>query len=125
MAPGPAPKSLTILVVEDNADARDALRALLESDGHDVDTAEDAEQALATLATRPRDVVIIDIGLPHMDGYELARRLRTSPATSAVRLVALTGYGQPQDRRRSQEAGFDAHLVKPVDEHVLSRVLAE
>jgi CheY-like chemotaxis protein len=112
-----------ILIVEDNADARDALRVLLELDGHVVETAGDGDAALAIVATRELDVALVDIGLPGMDGYELARRVRARDARRPV-LLALTGYGQPEDRRRATEAGFDGLLVKPVDPTNLTRQLA-
>jgi CheY-like chemotaxis protein len=106
-----------ILVVEDNDDARDAVRLLLETAGHEVHEASDGRAGLqAALETRP-DVALVDLGLPGIDGFELAKRLRA--AGSRIRLVALTGYGQPEDQLRSMEAGFDVHLVKPVDEQRL------
>jgi PAS domain S-box-containing protein len=119
--PRPLRRALSILLIEDNDDARTALRALLESDGHHVDIAADGEHGLEVAAASKPEVVIVDIGLPVIDGYEVARRLRAS--RSSARLIALTGYGQPEDRRRSQDAGFDAHLVKPVDDAQLARVL--
>jgi len=110
-----------ILVVEDNDDARDAVRLLLEAAGHEVHEASDGRAGLkAALETKP-DVAIVDLGLPGIDGFELARRLRATGAP--IRLVALTGYGQPEDQARSMEAGFDMHLVKPVDEQRLLAAL--
>jgi two-component system, sensor histidine kinase len=112
-----------MLVVEDNADAREMLRMCLELDGHRVETAADGVRGLElAMATRP-DVVLIDIGLPGLDGYELARRNRAELGRS-ITLIALTGYGQAEDRRRTTQAGFDAHIVKPVDPDHLARVLA-
>ncbi|HEY6066575.1 MAG TPA: MASE1 domain-containing protein [Thermoanaerobaculia bacterium] len=103
-----------VLVVDDNSDAREALRFLLEDEGHHVRTAADGPDALAeALAFRP-DVVFLDIGLPGMDGYEVARRLRTQPGSESARIVAVSGYGQAEDRERSRAAGFDDHLLKPV-----------
>jgi PAS domain S-box-containing protein len=111
-----------ILIVEDNADTRETLRALLELDGHAIETASDGPQGL-DLARRTRpDVALVDIGLPGIDGYEIARRLRADG--EKVYLIALTGYGQPEDRTRSMEAGFDAHLVKPVDPGDVTRALS-
>jgi two-component system, sensor histidine kinase len=104
---------LRILVIEDNADSRDVLRTLLEVEGHDVDVAEDGLDGLDKARRFRPDAAIIDIGLPGLDGYEVGRRIRQELG-GAVRLLALTGYGQPEDRRRSEDAGFDAHLVKPV-----------
>jgi CheY-like chemotaxis protein/anti-sigma regulatory factor (Ser/Thr protein kinase) len=110
----PAPsRSKRVLIVDDNQDAADALSMLLQIQGHEVQTAYGAEMALRTAASYPADFVLLDIGLPVMNGYEVARRLRSS-GTSA-HLVAVTGYGQPQDVQRAREAGFDDHMVKPVD----------
>jgi CheY-like chemotaxis protein/anti-sigma regulatory factor (Ser/Thr protein kinase) len=120
----PSRNARRILVVEDNDDAREAVRLLLETAGHEVHEANDGRAGLqAALETTP-DVAIVDLGLPGIDGFELAKRLRASPAGSRIRLVALTGYGQPEDRVRAAEAGFDAHLVKPVDEQRLLAALA-
>ena len=113
-----------MLLIEDNADARQSLRAVLEYEGHRVDEAADGAEGLARAeATRP-GVVLIDIGLPGLDGYEIARRIRARRGPEPI-LVAITGYGQADDRRRSQEAGFDAHLTKPVAPEHLADVLAE
>lgn len=101
-----------ILVIEDNADARVMLRGMLEMDGHEVYEATDGPSGLETALRLRPDVAVIDIGLPGMDGYEIARRIRAT-AGGAIRLIALTGYGQPEDRRQAFEVGFDAHLVKP------------
>jgi len=102
-----------VLVVEDNADGRDVLRALLELLGHDVEVAVDGREGVSkALVFRP-DIVLLDIGLPYLDGYQVARRLRAAFGEQII-LIAQTGYGQPQDRLRSREAGFDAHLVKPI-----------
>lgn len=114
----PAPTvegALRVLVVDDNADAAHTLAALLEVAGHDVTIAGDAHRALE-LARRVRpQVMVLDIGLPDLDGCALARQFRGMPETRDALLVALTGYGQPSDRARSEEAGFDHHLVKPAD----------
>jgi K+-sensing histidine kinase KdpD len=114
---------LRVLVVEDNRDAREMLRSLLELSGHEVHEAEDGHQALDIATRVETDVALIDIGLPGLDGYEVARRLKAQGRPA--RLVALTGYGQLDDRRRSIDAGFDAHLVKPVDLERLLRALGE
>jgi len=113
-----------ILIVEDNDDAREMLHAMLELWGHDVDDARDADSALACLQQREPDIALLDIGLPGCDGYELARRFRGSAAGRRVFLVAVTGYGQPEDRGRAIEAGFNAHLVKPVSPDALAEVIA-
>ena len=113
-----------IVLVEDNADARETLRELLTIAGHRVEVAADGPTGLQTvLASRP-EVALVDIGLPRMDGYELARRVRSEASGYRPFLVALTGYGLPEDRERALAAGFDAHLVKPVDHAVLDDVLA-
>jgi two-component system CheB/CheR fusion protein len=111
-----------ILIIEDDTDGRQMLRYLLELSGHEVHDAEDGTKGLELgLALRP-DVVIIDVGLPGLDGYQVAGRIRATGCTKVL-LVALTGYGQMEDRIRSREAGFDAHLTKPVDPTVLSALL--
>ena len=121
--PGAAPAAgrpdaahrLRILLVEDNADAREMLSAALRLQGHEVHVASDGPEGVsAALALEP-DAALVDIGLPGFDGYEVARRIRAGTRGQATRLVALTGYGQPEDRRRTLDAGFDDHLVKPVD----------
>jgi CheY-like chemotaxis protein len=122
-APGADPTSPVVLLVEDNADAREALRALLELDGYDVEAAADGVKALEIIRARSPHVAVIDIGLPGVDGYEVARRIRDLQVPQPA-LIALTGYSQPEDRRRAKEAGFDAHLVKPVDPAELTRVLS-
>jgi signal transduction histidine kinase len=118
----PAVPSRDILIVEDNADARETLRKLLELQGHRVRVAAEGSTALKEVRAAPPDVALVDIGLPGMDGYELARRVRAD-AGRRVTLIALTGYGLPEDRRRTAEAGFDLHLVKPVDYEKLEAAL--
>ena len=103
-----------ILIVEDNADGRESLRLLLELLGHQVVVAEDGLQGLKmALAERP-DVALIDIGLPGLDGYEVARRIRRAVG-DRIFLIAQTAYAQAEDRQRAYDAGFDAHLTKPLD----------
>jgi two-component system CheB/CheR fusion protein len=97
---------------------------LLQASGHEVCAAHDGHEALETAARFQPQVVLLDIGLPKLDGYEVARRLRRQPGLDKALLVALTGYGQEEDRRRSLEAGMDRHLVKPVDPAELERLLA-
>jgi CheY-like chemotaxis protein len=112
-----------ILVVEDNRDAADSLCLLLALYGYDVAVAYSGLDGVqAAVQWRP-DVVLCDIGLPGLDGYGVARKLRDNPATAKVRLIAVTAYGQDEDRRRSHEAGFEQHLVKPVDPDALQGVL--
>jgi CheY-like chemotaxis protein len=105
---------LRILVVDDNEDAAEMLALVLRTRGFEVALAVDGEQALALARAHPPHVVLLDIGLPGIDGYEVARRLRAMPSSVRPVLVAVTGYGQPADRERSREAGFDHHLVKPM-----------
>jgi signal transduction histidine kinase len=111
-----------ILVVEDNADVRTLLRAKLRQLGHSVDVAEDGFTAVEKILERKHDVALIDIGLPGIDGYEVARRARAELGHD-VFLIALTGYGRSEDRSRAMDAGFDAHLTKPADLSDLQRVL--
>jgi CheY-like chemotaxis protein len=103
-----------VLLVDDSVDAATAMALLLEADGFDVRTAHDATEALAVSDTFMPQIVLLDIGLPGMDGYRLAAEMRARPATADALLIAVTGYGQAHDRQRSKEAGFDHHLVKPV-----------
>jgi signal transduction histidine kinase/CheY-like chemotaxis protein len=116
--------NLRVLVVDDNADAAQMLAALLEVQGHAVSVEYDGRGALARARAEHPDVLLLDIGLPDMDGYELARRLRAQPENAAATLVALTGYGQNQDREEAQQAGFDHYLVKPADLNEVNEVLA-
>ena len=118
-----ADRAYKILIVEDNSDARQALRALLELAGCTVHEAEDGSAGIESALRLQLDFILLDIGLPHLDGYEVARRLKA--AKSAIRLVALTGYGRDEDRTRAAEAGFDAYLVKPVDIERLLAVMHE
>jgi len=122
----PGGRPARVLLVEDNLDAAEALGELLRMWGHPVELAHDGGAALqAAREVRP-EVVLLDIGLPGMDGYEVARRLRATAGMEAVRLIALTGYGQEADRRLSRLAGFDHHLVKPVDlDHLRGLLMTE
>jgi PAS domain S-box-containing protein len=123
--PVPRPRrSRSVLIVEDNDDARESLQLLLESLGHRVIAAADGPRALALAEHHAPDVVLIDLGLPSLDGYAVARTLRATPSGRSLTLIAVTGYGQAEDRRRSKEAGFEAHLVKPVSEALLSSLIA-
>jgi signal transduction histidine kinase len=115
---------LRVMVVDDNADAAQMLAALLEVQGHAVSVEYDAHGALARARRERPDVLLLDIGLPDMDGYELARRLRAQPENAGATLVALTGYGQSQDREEARLAGFDHYLVKPADLNQVNEVLA-
>jgi signal transduction histidine kinase len=108
-------ETLRILIVDDNEDSAESLAVLMGMAGHEVRTAFEGLSALEAARTFQPDVVLLDIGLPKLDGYEVARRLRQEPGRDRMLLLAMTGYGQEEDRRRSREAGFDHHLIKPVD----------
>jgi CheY-like chemotaxis protein len=114
-----------VLVVDDNRDAADTLATLLRLNGHETQTVYDGQDAVeATLRMQP-DVVLLDIGLPRLSGYNVARMIRDQNGHNGRPvLVAVTGWGQDEDRRRSEGAGFDSHLVKPVDENAFHELLA-
>ena len=113
-----------VLVADDNVDVTDMLAALLALSGHQVDIAHDGVKAVeAAIRIRP-DAVLLDIGMPHLDGYGAARQIREKLGRG-VMLVAITGWGQDEDRRRASDAGFDFHMTKPVDYDVLAKSLAE
>jgi CheY-like chemotaxis protein len=114
---------LHAVLVEDITDIRRVTQRLLRSMGCEVAAAEDGLAAIETIAQVRPDVALIDIGLPEMDGYEVARRVRARSELDPVKLVAVTGFGQEEDRRKAMEAGFDAHLVKPVDVGEMRRIL--
>jgi CheY-like chemotaxis protein len=115
---------LRVLLIEDNIDGREIMAMRLSALGHDVFTAENGPLGIEIAEREKPDVVLLDIGLPEMDGFAVARALRGNPETCSLRLIALTGYGLEEDRIRSLEAGFDMHLVKPVDQERLARALA-
>ena len=119
-----AARRLRILVVDDNEDAADSLTMLLETLGHELATAHDGAGALDLAAGFHPDVALLDVGMPGMDGYELARRLRADPAQQGLLLAAMTGWGEERDRERAREAGFDHHFRKPADIKALTRMLA-
>lgn len=112
-----------ILVIEDNADNREMMRILLETSGHEVHEAADGVTGVELAVQLEADAVLIDIGLPGIDGYEVARQIR-SKLRGRSRLIALSGYGQPKDRQRAFEAGFDEHVLKPVDPERLQSILS-
>jgi len=112
-----------VLLIEDNRDAREMFRMMLELAGHEVLEAEDGCSGLQMLSSASPDVAVIDVGLPGLNGYEVARRFRSEPGGKAVLLVALTGYGTPEARERSRQAGFDHHLIKPVDPETLQQLV--
>ncbi len=118
-------RSCRILVVDDNSDAADMLAILLEQLGHTISVAHDGDEALKLIGDHAPDLAVLDIGLPGMDGYELARRLRANPSTRDTRLIALSGYGQTSDKEQSKRAGFDAHLVKPIAFNDLQQVIEQ
>ncbi|HXI55556.1 MAG TPA: response regulator [Polyangia bacterium] len=122
-APDVSQASACVLLVEDNEDVREVLRETLIMDGYHVEVAVDGAAAVQAAITLNPQLAVIDIGLPDMDGYEVARRMRKALGTSIV-LVALTGYNTPEDRQEAYQAGFDAHLVKPADPGALERILA-
>ena len=121
---GPSARRLRVMVVDDNRDSADSLRMLLGALGNEAKTAYDGQHALELAAELRPELVVLDIGLPSMSGYDVVRRLRAMPDVAGAVIVALTGYGSESDRHRSAEAGFDDHLVKPVDFTRLEELLA-
>jgi two-component system, sensor histidine kinase len=125
VAPGTALEGRSVLVIEDDADAREVLALMLRSCGAVPRTAATGEDGLRLMDEERFDAVICDLGLPGIDGFEVARRVRSSPARRRVRLIALTGFGQISDARQASEAGFDAHLTKPVETERLLQLLLD
>ncbi len=119
-----AKRALRVLVVDDNRAAARMLEFLIQSSGHSVRLADTGSTALAAALEYRPDVMLVDIGLPGMDGFEVARRIRQQLGLREIVLVAVTGYGQDSDRLRSKEAGFDHHLVKPADFNQLRQIFA-
>ena len=113
-----------VLIVDDNEDAANSLAMILELSGHKTASVYTAVDALQRAAAFRPDVVLLDIGLPGMDGYEVAQKMRELPGLRNIRLVAVTGYGRSDDRLRARDAGFDDHLTKPVEFALLERTLA-
>jgi signal transduction histidine kinase/ActR/RegA family two-component response regulator len=124
-AAAPARRACRVLVVDDNRDSADSLALLLRLGGHAVQVAYDGRAALEAALAAPPEVVFLDIGLPGMDGHEVGRRLRAQAGMSGAMLVAISGFGQEEDHARSREAGFDHHLVKPVEPEAVQALLAE
>ena len=114
-----------VLLVDDHADSRDMYALVLRADGHEVCEAENGAGAFAMFRSAPPDVAIVDIGLPGMDGYDVARWIRSQPDGEHVTLIALTGYGFPEDHERSRAAGFNRHMVKPASPADLRRAVDE
>jgi len=121
-----APMPCRVLVVDDNVDAARTMAMLLELEGYQVECAFDGQQALDCVRDRPPDALLLDIGLPRLDGLEVARRLRAQSGEAARKrlLVAVSGYGRDQDRAQALQAGFDLHFTKPADPEQLLQVLA-
>jgi CheY-like chemotaxis protein len=119
-----AASPVSVLIADDNADARDSLAALLEIAGHKVHAAPDGEQALALAAQHRPDVAILDIGMPLLNGYDVAARIRASEWGRRMRLIALTGWGQAADQERARQVGFDHHVTKPLDVERLQGLIA-
>ena len=125
-APSEPPKSdrsFTIVLVEDDKDIRETLATLLKMDGHRVTTAVNGREGLATILAVQPDYALIDISMPLMNGYEVAQRLVESGQSQSTTTIALTGHGQPEDIQRATDAGFDAHLIKPIELSELYRLL--
>lgn len=113
-----------ILIIDDNQDSAEMVAMLLSLSGHDVKVAVDGEEAIEVARAYHPEVVLLDLGLPGIDGYEVARRLQ-SEGLSGEMLVAVSGYGQPEDRLRTKAAGFDAHLIKPIDPTEVRKVVEQ
>jgi CheY-like chemotaxis protein len=124
-APSPVPATRTrrIVVADDNRDAADSLAMLLKMDGHDVTVVYDGPQALAAIRQKSPDVALLDIGMPGMNGYEVARAVRSDYARDSLMLVAVTGWGQQADIAAAKAAGFDRHFTKPIDPDQLAAMM--
>lgn len=114
-----------VLIADDNRDAADSLAILLRIEGHDVTVAYDGEQAIAAIELLRPEVAVLDIGMPKLDGYEVARRVREGPMGTLVTLVAVTGWGQGPDKARAAAAGFNHHFTKPVEIEALAQMLVQ
>jgi CheY-like chemotaxis protein len=124
LTPQPPVQRFKILVVDDNHDSALSMSMMLSIMGHDTRTAHDGETAVATAQTFLPDVVLLDIGLPKLNGYEVAQRIREQSWGAAMYLIAVTGWGQDEDRQRSSEVGLNLHMVKPVEPAALEKLLA-
>lgn len=118
-------RSARILVADDNRDAASSLATVLALDGHDVRTADDGMQALAEAESFRPQIVLLDIGMPKRNGYDVARAIRAAPWGASMVLVAVTGWGQSDDKRRAMDAGFDRHFTKPIDLDVLGAFVGD
>jgi CheY-like chemotaxis protein len=114
-----------VLVVDDNQDGAESLAALLTLDGHQIVMSHDGLDALAKAALFKPDVILLDIGLPQLDGYGVCRHIREQPGGKDILMIAMTGWGQADDRRKSIEAGFDSHCVKPVSHALLAALMTQ
>ncbi len=124
VTPAAAPRRFRILVVDDNHDSALSMAMMLQIMGHDTRTAHDGESALSTAETFLPEVVLLDIGLPKLNGYEVAQRIREKAWGESMYLIAVTGWGQDEDRQRSSEVGLNLHMVKPVEPAALEKLLA-
>jgi CheY-like chemotaxis protein len=124
VAPSKAARSWRILVTDDNRDAANSMAMLLKLGGHQVDTAYNGIEAVQKAEANRPDVILLDLGMPGKNGYEVCRSIRQAPWGKGIRIVALTGWGQEQDRQKTRDAGFDHHLVKPVTAGALNDALA-
>jgi CheY-like chemotaxis protein len=124
VTPGAAPRRFKILVVDDNHDSALSMAMMLQIMGHDTRTAHDGESALSAAETFLPEVVLLDIGLPKLNGYEVAQRIREKDWGRSMFLIAVTGWGQDEDRQRSSEVGLNLHMVKPVEPAALEKLLA-
>lgn len=122
--PGAAPRRFRILVVDDNHDSALSMAMMLQIIGHDTRTAHDGESAVSTAESFLPEVVLLDIGLPKLNGYEVAQRIREKSWGQSMYLIAVTGWGQDEDRQRSSEVGLNLHMVKPVEPAALEKLLA-
>lgn len=122
--PGVTRKALRVLVVDDNRDAAESLALLLDLYGYPVRTAADGYSALAAARSFRPGVVLLDIGLPGLDGYAVVQHLRLDPEMKSTQVIAISGYGGEEDKERSRQSGFNLHLVKPVDPELLQGLLA-
>jgi len=125
MSDSAAPAPLKVLIVDDNIDSAVSMGMLLRLVGNDTQTAHDGEAAFAAAQSYRPDIMLLDIGLPKLDGYQVARMIRAEAWGSAVYLVAVTGWGQDEDRRNTAQAGFDLHMVKPVELETLENLLQD